>query len=332
MLALGDEPSYLRRQGTPEGIKSVTHRLRSWFLRGVLEALERQYGSAALSLLTEKIPRRLLAHASLERLRTSAALDTILLDDGEELLLFIDSLLGDGSGRVLESIGQDLAARALGQGGVAKLGDLQGTVARLQAFLDHPFVDTPTLFELKRTDRGFSLLVGVVGRPRATRVLKHLAIGAVSAAERTAREGSGMKLSSDLLADRATLTVAYQRSEAPSRHQSEMPPPSVRRSTHGVRPPSLSEEVERILSSHRMPSSYPPPARLPSMYQSSPPPSETAPASERPSEVQPVAARTPLSERPPSERTSEVQPVASRASSPDGALDRTPSERRRSKG
>jgi hypothetical protein len=299
----------------------------------VLEALERQYGSAALSLLTEKIPRRLLGHVSLDRLRTSASLDTLSLDEGEEVLLFIDSLLGDGGGRVLEAIGQELAAKALGQGGVAKLGDLQGTVARLQAFLDHPFVDTPTLFELKRTDRGFSLLVGVVGRPRATRVLKHLAIGAVSAAERSAREGAGMKLSSDLLADRATLTVAYQRSELPGRRGSEVPPPSVKRSTQSFRPPSLSEEVERILSSHPLPS-YPPPARLPSeasALKSTPPPEGRPGPSERPSNVQRVASRA-LSERPPAERTSEVLPVASRASSPDGALDRTPSERRRNKG
>jgi hypothetical protein len=312
----------------------VTHRLRSWFLRGVLEALERQYGSAALSLLTEKIPRRLLGHASLDRLRASAALDTISLDEGEELLLFIDSLLGDGGGRVLEAIGQELAAKALGQGGVVKLGDLQGTVARLQAFLDHPFVDTPTVFELRRTDRGFSLLVGVVGRPRATRVLKHLAIGAVSAAERSAREGGGMRLSSDLLADRATLTVAYQRSEPPGRRESELPPTSVKRPTQSFRPPSLSEEVERILSSHRLPP-YPPPPRLPSLpsaYKSLVPPEDKATPSDRPSEVQPVAARAPRSERPAAERTSEVQPVASRASSPDSALDRTPSDRRRKKG
>lgn len=302
----------------------------------MLEALERQYGSAALSLLTAKVPRRLLPHASLERLRTSAALDTLSLDDGEELLLFIDSLLGDGGGRVLEAIGQDLAAKALGQGGVAKLGDLQGTVARLQAFLDHPFVDTPTLFELRRTDRGFSLLVGVVGRPRATRVLKHLAVGAVSAAERSAREGAGMKLSSDLLADRATLSVAYQRSEAPARRESELPPPSVRRTAQSVRPPSLSEEVERILSSHRLPS-YPPPPRVPNLPKSWLPPEDKPPGSERPSEVQAVASRAPLSERPPTERlpterTSEVQPVASRAVSAESAADRTPTERRRSKG
>lgn len=264
-------------------------------MRGVLEALERQYGTTGLALLAEKVPRRLLPHASLDRLRASAALDTILLDDGEELLLFIDSLLGDGTGRVLEAVGQELAARALSQGGVAKYGDLHGTVARLQAFLDHPFVETPTLFELKRTDMGFVLTVGVLGRPRATRVLRHLAVGAVTAAERSAREGSGMKLGSEILADRATLSVQYQRTEAPVRTDSEPPPTSVRRPAPSIRPPSLSQEVERILASHKGPAPYVPRTTpAPGSYRSS------QPSIERTSDVQPVAPRTsPDSERAP---------------------------------
>jgi hypothetical protein len=270
----------------------------------VLEALERQYGTTALALLSEKVPRRLLPHASLDRLRASAALDTILLDDGEELLLFIDSLLGDGSGKVLEAIGQELAARALNQGGVAKFGDLHGTVARLQAFLDHPFVETPTLFELKRVDLGFTLMVGVVGRPRATRVLRHLAIGAVTAAERSAREGGGMKLSSDVLADRATISVHYQRTDAPLRNTDSDPPPtSARRpATHSIRPPSLSQEVERILSSHKGQAPYiPRTTPVPGSYRSS---QSSHPSVERTSDVQPVAPRTP----PDSERTSVPPP------------------------
>jgi hypothetical protein len=317
--------------GTHEGHEIVTHRLRSWFLRGVLETLERLYGTTALTLLREKVPRRLLPHASLDRLRASAALDTILLDDGEELLLFIDALLGDGGGRVLEAVGQELASRALNQGGVAKYGDLHGTVARLQAFLDHPFVDTPTFFELKRTDLGFALTVGVMGRPRATRVLRHLAVGAVTAAERSAREGRGpLKLASELLADRAMLTVSYQRTEPPpARAESEPAPTSVRRPGPSFRPPSLSQEVERILSSHR--------AQLPYAARSAPPPGSyrsTQPSIERTSEVQPVAPRA--SETPGvAARTSEVQPVA-RPAEPDGARGRTSSRpaelKRRTKG
>jgi hypothetical protein len=306
----------------------------------VLEALERQYGTSALALLTGKVPRRLLPHASLDRLRASAALDTILLDDGEELLLFIDSLLGDGSGRTLEGIGQELAARALNQGGVAKFGDLHGTVARLQAFLDHPFVDTPTLFELKRTDLGFSLTVGVLGRPRATRVLRHLAVGAVTAAERSAREGVGMKLTSDIVADRATLRVHYQRTESSLRSDSDPPPTSARRPAHSFRPPSLSQEVERILASHKVqPPFVPRPTPLPGAYRGSPPAIERTSVDrssvERTSDVVPVAPRS-APPPPQAERTSEVQPVAPRSSPPDSARGRAaaapPAELKRSKG
>jgi hypothetical protein len=279
----------------------------------VLEALERQYGTSALSLLTDKVPRRLLPHASLDRLRASAALDTILLDDGEELLLFIDTLLGDGGGRVLEGVGQELAARALSQGGVAKLGDLHGTVARLHAFLDHPFVDTPTLFELKRSDLGFTLTVGVVGRPRATRVLRHLAVGSVHAAERAAREGIvSMKLASEVVADRATLNAQYQRSDLSRRGESEPPPTSVRRMTTSLRPPSLSQEVERILSSHRAP----PTPRVRSI----------TPLSRSHRGAEPLVERDVL------ERTSDVQPVAKRASHPDeDSTPAVPTELKRSK-
>lgn len=299
-------------------------------MRGVLEALERQYGTTSLALLAERVPRRLLPHASLDRLRASAALDTILLDDGEELLLFIDSLVGDGNGKVLEGIGQELASRALGQGGVAKFGDLHGTVARLQAFLDHPFVETPTLFELKRTDLGFTLTVGVMGRPRATRVLRHLAIGSLNAAERAAREGDGLKLSSDLHADRATLTVQYQRS-ALTRTDSEPPPTSVRRPAHSFRPPSLSQEVERILGSHKAPY-VPRTTPVPASYRQSQPSVD-----QRTSDVQPVASRTPSerppSERPPADRTSEVQPVAPRTSAEGEERAQLPREElRRNKG
>src|SRR5437899_1384886 len=104
--------------------------LRSWFLRNVFEVLERQHGSAALGALRTRLPPRLAAHASVERLRASAALDSIPLDEGEELLLALDSLLGDGSGKVLEGIGMELASRALSQGGgVTRAADLAGTVA-----------------------------------------------------------------------------------------------------------------------------------------------------------------------------------------------------------
>lgn len=225
--------------------------LRSWFLRNVLEATERQLGVPAVASLRARLPPRLSPHASLDRLRASAALDAVPLDEGEELLLAIDSLLGDGSGKLLESIGLDLATRVLSQSssGVARAGDLYGTVARLQAFLEHPFVGVPLVFEMRRNPAGFSVTVGVGGHLRATRALRHLTIGAIIAAERFAREAGAdnLKIYAENVADRSNISARYLAGEGIAIE--EAVPTSRRPLT--VRPPgpSLSEEVERILSS-----------------------------------------------------------------------------------
>ena len=129
-----------------------------------------------------------------------------------------------------------------------------------------------------------------------------------------------MKLSSELVADRATLSVQYQRTEALWRSDSDPPPMSVKRPAHSSRAPSLSQEVERILASHKGPTGYGPrPTPTPGSYRSTPP------ALERTSEVQPVAPRSSSTDH-----TSEVQPVAPRTP-PDTALT-PPAELKRSKG
>ncbi|MEI9938191.1 MAG: hypothetical protein WDO69_13305 [Pseudomonadota bacterium] len=224
--------------------------LRSWFLRNVLEAAERQLGAPAVAGLRGRLPPRLAAHASLERLRASAALDCVPLDEGEEILLSVDSFLGDGSGKLLESIGVDLAARVLSQdGSVARSGDLAGTVARLQAFLEHPFVGVPLLFELRRNPTGFSLIFGITGHSRATRAVRHLTIGAIVAAERFAREvgAENLKISAESIADRSNINARYlplEEQVAPEQAPPSRRPPAIRAPTA-----SLSAEVDRILRS-----------------------------------------------------------------------------------
>ncbi len=188
-------------------------------------------------------------HASLERLRVSAALDTVPLDEGVEILLSVDSLLGDGSGKLLENVGVDLAARVLSQGGsVARAGDLAGTVARLEAFLEHPFVGVPFAFELRRNPTGFSLSVGVSGHARASRAVRHLTIGAIVAAERFARQvgAEQLRISAENVADRWNISARYLPEEST---EEQLSPPSRRPAP--ARPPaaSLSAEVERILRS-----------------------------------------------------------------------------------
>lgn len=230
--------------------KQAVSQLRAWFLRNVLEAAERQLGAPVVAGLRGRLPPRLANHASLERLRASTALDCVPLEEGEELLLSVDSFLGDGTGKLLEGIGTDLTVRALSQdGSVVRAGDLAGTVARLQTFLAHPFVGVPLLFELRRNQTGFSLIVGVIGHSRATRAVRHLTLGAIVAAERFAREigAETLKLSAENIADRSNISARYLAVEA--QVVEKQAPPSRRPTAIRLPGASLSAEVERILRS-----------------------------------------------------------------------------------
>jgi hypothetical protein len=225
--------------------------LRSWFLRDVLDSLERERGAAALERLTERLPPRLQPRANVQRLRASGPSDTIGLDEGEELLLAIDAVLGDGSGKVLETVATELFSRTLSFGGLkVSSGDLLGTVARLQAPLERPFVGAQVMFDLVETDTGFSLTVGIRGRPRSGRLLRHLAMGAIRAAHRLAHEpgASDLKLYAETLGDRASLSARYH--AAKELLAAQIVVPESRRPSRRMRAitlPRLSEEIERIL-------------------------------------------------------------------------------------
>src|SRR6185369_13309986 len=227
--------------------KQAVSELRSWFLRNVLEAAERQLGAPAVGGLRGRLPPRLATHASLERLRACTALDCVPLEEGEELLLSVDSFLGDGTGKLLENLGVDLAARVLSQdGSLVRSGDLAGTVARLQTFVEYPFVGVPLIFELRRNQTGFSLIVGVMGHSRATRAVRHLSLGAIIAAERFARQvgAEPLKLSAENIADRSNISARYLAVEEVVERTA---PPSRRPTAPRAPAASLSAEIERIL-------------------------------------------------------------------------------------
>jgi len=240
--------------------------LRSWFLRDVLDALERDKGSAALEQQLGKLPPRLRPLASPARLRATGPTDTVSLDEGEELMLALDASIGDGSGRLLETVSADIFSRTLSFGGVrASSGDLYGTMARLEAAFERPFVTARLIFDLQPTDTGFTLTVGIPGRPRAARLLRHLALGAIRAAQRHCHGDSiDLRLFAETVADRANVTARYRsapdaKSDSrpeiegfPQRSARPAEPIRERRSSRSMRAitqPRLSEEVERILSS-----------------------------------------------------------------------------------
>ncbi len=285
-------------------------RLRAWFLRNLLETAERELGAAAVAALPERAPARLRPHLALERLRTTAALDTLPLDDGEEAILFFDQALGDGSGKTLERVACEMLARQLVQAASAvRVGDLFGTVARLRAPLEHPFVDVTVVFDLARSPTGFRLSVGIPGRPRATRLLGHLATGAVQAAERFARESHSEPLRLELttFADRSSIDARFRRT-------STLPPapdhmPSSRRTSPSRLIPRLSDEVARILDST---------TRIASARDSEPPPRRGRSSFPPPRSTIPPPAPDPPSE-PGSSRPADGSPLGRRPSRPPPA-------------
>jgi hypothetical protein len=221
--------------------------VRSWFIRDLLDALERDH-QTAVERLPSRLADRLRNHASLEALRTTSPSDAIALADAEEVLLGIDTALGDGSGRILEVGMFELATRTLSQGNAVVLGDLFGTVARLRTAIERPFVDVEVLFELRRTDTGFVLTVGIPGQPRSARILRHLSTGAVRAAQRFSREASSsdFRLFGEAVGDRAQIDARYRQPAPPPQEHT----PTSRRPSRSMRVPqqTLSDEVERILS------------------------------------------------------------------------------------
>ena len=267
--------------------------IRSWFLRDVLDYIERDRGSEALTRLGERLPDRLGEILDPATLRTSAPTETVPIATGEDALLSIESALGDGSGKVLEGIGREMATRFLSHGGAVMTGDLIGTLSRLRVPFEHPFIGVDLTYEIQRTPGGFSMTVGAAGHPRATRILRHLASGAILAAQRYARETGTPKLYGEVRGDRAIIDVVLRATTEPTPVIVEADTNSMRRpsrpSMRAVPQPSLSRQVEEILSRSQStePSGVPPRRsseppvssyrRTPGSFPAARPPSEPPP-------------------------------------------------------
>lgn len=230
----------------------------------MLDSIERRERAATTRLLL-RLPERLRVHLDASRLKDSKPTDAIPLDTAEELLLAIDAVLGDGSGRVLEDCGAELTTRSLlrSTAGVVS-GDLHATMARQHAALERPFVGVEVRYDLTRNDTGFTLTVGVRGRPRSTKLLRYLTAGAIRSAQRFARETDEdtLRIYGDTLGDRSELTVRLRApSASPVPERSEPQPPVSRRSpSRTFRAPTLAAEVDRIMTSAGLASVPPPPS------------------------------------------------------------------------
>ncbi len=183
--------------------------VRARFVRDVVDLLERQHGQASIASALDKLASRLGRAGDLEALDAMGPSDSIPLSDAEELLFGLDSALGDGSGKLLETASTEYFSRVIGTGCMAVPGDLEGTIARLRAPLEHVFIEQHIGFDIAGSSQGFSLFLGVAGRPRAARLLRYIAVGAVHAAQRFARQGmeDTVKVRAETLGERVRLDV-----------------------------------------------------------------------------------------------------------------------------
>lgn len=262
-------------------------KVRIWFLRNAVETLERAHGPSAAERLRREVPRRLAAFVSVERLRSAGMLEVIPIEEAEDTLFSIDAMFGQGAGQSMEAVAMEVVSKSMGSGSVSvNSGDLLGTLVRLRSLIESPFVDTNVTFELTRTPSGFSLVVGIPGRPRATRLLRYFATGTVLAAARFAREPGTeqLRVTSESMVDRSVLKVVY-REVAEKPPLSWLPPP--RASRPPPVPTRLADHVERILAPLTTPPGAGPDEPTP------PPKSESV--SQRPST--PVTESPPLSRR-----------------------------------
>lgn len=260
--------------------------LRSRFARALIESLHASSGGMVLEQLRMKLPQRLRDILAGDVLAARDFNQTMRLDEAESLLFAIDSTLGDGSGRLLEDAATAFASRLVTEIRRRYPGaDVKTLVAHLRAPLEHPFEGVTPRFDLMDTDTGFSLTVGVNGRPTTTRLLRHLATGYVRAAATRAGLPSVRIFGETVGNDRAVLSVH-------TRQSAELAPPprSSRQSSPWRVAPggTLSSEVERILgSAPTVPSFRSPAVRIPrpngDAYSSSEhPPSGEHPRSDTP--------------------------------------------------
>lgn len=247
-----------------------------------------------LAMVRSRLPSRLASIAETAITTSRDPMAAVPLDDAEALLFELDSIFGGGAGMAFETAGRSLAARILTEGSVRAAADLAVAARVLRAHLEQAFDHARLFYEIEGGDTDVALTLGVPGRARSARVLRHLVIGYLKAAATAAGlSPSAYRISSEILGDRASIKLS---SQLQTTQQTRVP--ARRRSSANMRIPGTLAEVERILGG----SSAPPPSRAsgawPTIHDSSPE------IEDRPSEERSVAKDDAADEPRPSRRGS----------------------------
>lgn len=165
-------------------------RVRSRFLRAVVETVHQETGGAALARLREGLPSHLRTLLHRDVLGTPERDASVELEPALDLLLSIDRVLCGGSGVITTRVASALASRVLSQSaGLVVPGDAVTTLSHLRAPFEQPFIDVPLSFSARRVQDGFVLELHVPNELRAARWLGSAGLGYAKAATRFSGEG-----------------------------------------------------------------------------------------------------------------------------------------------
>lgn len=229
-------------------------RVKSRFVRAVVEMLQQQTAGGALARLRAGLPAYLLGLLSRDVLGQLERDATIELESGIELLLAMDRVLCGGSGIVTSRAASALASRVLSQSsGLVVPGDSLATLQHLRAPFEQPFVNVDLRFHARRTPEGFSLELQLPGHPQGTRWLCYAGLGYAEAAATFSGNGaSQLRFHTDVKGDLArvlgrqipTGIVTLPASRLPAREE-RVKASSTRRRLSST---NAAREVDQILS------------------------------------------------------------------------------------
>jgi hypothetical protein len=226
-------------------------RMRSRFLRAVLETAHQETAGVAIGRLREGLPPHLRSFLQREVLAPNARDASVELEPAFDLLLSIDRVLCGGSGVVTTRVSSALASRVLSQSaGLVVPGDAVATLQHLRAPFEHPFIDAPLHFSARRLPDGFVLELHMGQELRAARWLGSAGLGYAKAATSFSGEGARqLRLYTELVGDLARVIARESESGVVSVSSAA---PAPRESARPIRrrsaPTNAAARVDQILS------------------------------------------------------------------------------------
>src|SRR5688572_2747611 len=143
-------------------------RLKSRFVRALVETLQQETAGTALPRLRHGLPPHWLRVLSREVFASTDQDATLDLDTGIDLLLAIERLLSAGTGKVMIAAAASLASRVLyGSPGLVVPGDTLRTLRHLRAPFEQPFLGADVRFAVAGNELLYSLELALAGLPTA---------------------------------------------------------------------------------------------------------------------------------------------------------------------